>query len=182
MQGVYPRTHGGTDVAKLRQWDEEGLSPHTRGNLAPRSAWAAKPGSIPAHTGEPRLLPIPVPVIRVYPRTHGGTHTTSTRSPVPSGLSPHTRGNHSIEVNRHDGDGSIPAHTGEPRPGRRRSRPCGVYPRTHGGTFCRRSRTGLIRGLSPHTRGNPCGPCRETVRRGSIPAHTGEPRGGICPG
>ena len=92
------------------------------------------------------------------------------------GLSPHTRGNRSHGGCRSGLVGSIPAHTGEPGCQPRRLRGLRVYPRTHGGTEINLADAGSGRGLSPHTRGNLDCFGSSSIRSGSIPAHTGEPR------
>ena len=112
--GVYPRTHGGTAFPLDSGHGPPGLSPHTRGNPAARTAPVCALRSIPAHTGEPLPPCAPSMDMKVYPRTHGGTRGPRIRRPTPPGLSPHTRGNlyaagAQLAIGR-----SIPAHTGEP--------------------------------------------------------------------
>ena len=51
---VYPRTHGGTVVMVVGLLRWSGLSPHTRGNPWIQARAQSRPGSIPAHTGEPK--------------------------------------------------------------------------------------------------------------------------------
>ena len=172
---VYPRTHGGTNQAALADMAYQGLSPHTRGNQPFFAVGEIGIGSIPAHTGEPRISWEPRRRSGVYPRTHGGTWLRSCQRDQAKGLSPHTRGN------RGDPDpvgtvaGSIPAHTGEPSPPSRPTRSNGVCPRTHGGTPGIERLSALDEGLSPHTRGNLHGQPERPPVQGSIPAHTGEP-------
>ena len=199
-QRVYPRTHGET-AASLDGWvDEEGLSPHTRGNRKVRPVHERGIGSIPAHTGKPQGNP------RLSPRSV-------------EGLSPHTRGNRRSVGNRIDHVGSIPAHTGKPRSRLLRGLAIWVYPRTHGETAGPAPWNGSrIRsipahtgkpigppvvnsnnkvyprthgetnpvtwiskprlGLSPHTRGNQLIDTGIPFTIGSIPAHTGKPSTG----
>ena len=176
---VYPRTHGGTHALVLVVLAVGGLSPHTRGNRQLGTLPASARGSIPAHTGEPSCQPSPASRLRVYPRTHGGTSRPARNLSGREGLSPHTRGNLRGPDREAARNGSIPAHTGEPWSLRIPPSPLRVYPRTHGGTRL----PGLVRddveGLSPHTRGNRAPPSNVHQRRGSIPAHTGEPS--TCP-
>ena len=97
------------------------------------------------------------------------------RPSLPRGLSPHTRGNR-LELRRATaGQGSIPAHTGEPSTRRVPTARRRVYPRTHGGTSGGIVASLLGQGLSPHTRGNHVAKDLKTGFVGSIPAHTGEP-------
>ena len=92
------------------------------------------------------------------------------------GLSPRMRGNHDATGELRDRDGSIPAHAGEPPRSILASTSPRVYPRACGGTSQQIALDLQRAGLSPRMRGNPtAGPAR-CSRRGSIPAHAGEPR------
>ena len=73
---------------------------------------------------------------------------------------------------------SIPAHAGEPGTGISRQRRRGVYPRPRGGTSVLLLMIDRGVGLSPPTRGNRDLRGRPDRKRGSIPAHAGEPS---CP-
>ena len=113
-QGVYPRTHGGTRRPLPGPTPPAGLSPHTRGNRMLVLVLVVMIGSIPAHTGEPRVQLPAHQSDRVYPRTHGGTGQCLAQGPRRTGLSPHTRGNPGLLAPAGIAPGSIPAHTGEP--------------------------------------------------------------------
>ena len=176
---VYPRTHGGTSKARARIRTVPGLSPHTRGNRSVLPERPVFPGSIPAHTGEPKGVIASTAAMAVYPRTHGGTGVDAPQDHSIQGLSPHTRGNPRPERLSPVAQGSIPAHTGEPRPAAACCRRRRVYPRTHGGTNFFANRNILRPGLSPHTRGNRSPACSAGADSGSIPAHTGEPDASI---
>ncbi len=91
------------------------------------------------------------------------------------GLSPRTRGNHISTVDSRMYQGSIPAHAGEPGLLDGQVQEYGVYPRARGGTDVSRGRDRDTRGLSPRTRGNLSRKVVPLLRRGSIPAHAGEP-------
>ena len=173
---VYPRTHGGTGTLELAPCGDQGLSPHTRGNPPPAVRPGRTAGSIPAHTGEPARRSGRRRSTGVYPRTHGGTREAGIQASLSLGLSPHTRGNLAQFHVRAPHAGSIPAHTGEPFRFFRFFGFFRVYPRTHGGTSFHLPVGGWRRGLSPHTRGNLVPGDRRVLRRGSIPAHTGEPQ------
>ena len=180
---VYPRTCGGTIACKACRRQAPGLSPHMRGNPARRDCSSSLPGSIPAHAGEPLS---PMTAIRsswVYPRTCGGTDRVESGLWFCRGLSPHMRGNRGRWRGHGCGTGSIPAHAGEPRPGRSTALPHRVYPRTCGGTVRRGYAHESRRGLSPHMRGNRVHGALLLAALGSIPAHAGEPgnRGPIAP-
>ena len=111
---VYPRVYGGTSDGCRSTCPPAGLSPRVRGNRADGSARYAQHRSIPACTGEPRSWTSMKRQTRVYPRVYGGT-ALSWRSPsFGSGLSPRVRGNPPGVGSMVDGDGSIPACTGEP--------------------------------------------------------------------
>ena len=49
---VYPRTHGETTANPKRHANGRGLSPYTRG----KTLFQRYQGSIPVHTGKPRLM------------------------------------------------------------------------------------------------------------------------------
>ena len=71
--------------------------------------------------------------------------------------------------------GSIPARAGKP-PGDHDERlRTGVYPRTGGETSLRAVTPLLLRGLSPHGRGNPLQVRQAAIPEGSIPARAGKP-------
>ena len=152
---VYPRTCGGTAHLVARPWPSRGLSPHVRGNPSPSVRAGGASGSIPARAGEPQQPPHGGRLLRVYPRTCGGTRLDALGIRGPRGLSPHVRGNPGSVVVHVVKLGSIPARAGEPgSPGTtgRRGR---VYPRTCGGTHGRDRTAPPGWGLSPHVRGNP---------------------------
>ena len=70
---------------------------------------------------------------------------------------------------------SIPAHAGEPASGCRCAWRPTVYPRPRGGTGFGVAHCDRGYGLSPPTRGNLWKALISFSRRGSIPAHAGEP-------
>ena len=157
-------------------WD--GLSPPTRGNPLRRAGGDARPGSIPAHAGEPGVDVGVFQLYRVYPRPRGGTSAfTIMPSPFP-GLSPPTRGNPGSTLRRRVAKRSIPAHAGEPHNWGATPASGRVYPRPRGGTPLPRAPSSRARGLSPPTRGNPGVRAVYEVDAGSIPAHAGEPSTG----
>ncbi len=152
---VYPRPRGGTQIPAARQLYGCGLSPPTRGNPGGFTVKTISLRSIPAHAGEPRRLQFAECPSRVYPRPRGGTTNWSREKREGIGLSPPTRGNHSMIFVRLAFLRSIPAHAGEPRR---------VAPRP-----------ATTRGLSPPTRGNRARRRAGGRRQRSIPAHAGEP-------
>ena len=91
------------------------------------------------------------------------------------GPSPHTRGNRAPGCRTPGRRGSIPAHAGQPACGRNRALRARVHPRTRGATPGGGPGGSDAEGPSPHTRGNRRGDRRRVGRRGSIPAHAGQP-------
>ena len=160
-----------------------------RGNRGRNRRLTLRPGSIPAHAGEPDKSDERYRNKRVYPRACGGTWTDDAASLRYWGLSPRMRGNHrgvSGDARRqgspaHAGEpsrpicGSIPAHAGEPV---EVGASLGLSPRMRGNpSFCRSCGPwkGSQPGLSPRMRGNREVGARLGVGGGSIPAHAGDP-------
>ena len=110
-----------------------------------------------------------------YPRSRGGTARISSSSDASKGLSPLTRGNPSPRRSEKAGYGPIPAHAGEPRLQASVRAVFGAYPRSRGGTGCRRGNESCCRGLSPLTRGNHVQWSEHRPGSRPIPAHAGEP-------
>ena len=111
---VYPRPRGGTPrTAWTRRWTK-GLSPPTRGNRRRKPEPPPAERSIPAHAGEPLIIPMGVRGWGVYPRPRGGTRRSVPSSRHPFGLSPPTRGNLGRTIAQKRRGRSIPAHAGEP--------------------------------------------------------------------
>ena len=71
--------------------------------------------------------------------------------------------------------GSIPACTGKPAPTRGPGRAAQVYPRMYGETAPAVRPRRLVKGLSPHVRGNPSHRTNADPMLRSIPACTGKP-------
>ena len=173
---VYPRPRGGTFIAAHCVRLIHGLSPPTRGNLpffCRRAVWG---GSIPAHAGEPRTPSKSAIRAPVYPRPRGGTIRALDRNQAGVGLSPPTRGNLVCADPSAPGEGSIPAHAGEPRHRPLRIARTRVYPRPRGGTEPRFAIAHAMKGLSPPTRGNRVQSREPVGFAWSIPAHAGEPQ------
>ena len=112
--GVYPRMYGETIRAAHLLPDDEGLSPHVRGNRQQAKAKARAAGSIPACTGKPSSVCRRRSRRGVYPRMYGETFRGQAMEEIDQGLSPHVRGNrfqHGTVVGLLR---SIPACTGKP--------------------------------------------------------------------
>ena len=154
-----------------------GLSPPTRGNRARERSPHDRGRSIPAHAGEPRFPSRSRRPVRVYPRPRGGTGGGKVSSPSARGLSPPTRGNRVYRRGYESGDGSIPAHAGEPACLCGMSSAPSVYPRPRGGTLFADFALSRLAGLSPPTRGNRRAERNTAIHNRSIPAHAGEPGG-----
>ena len=173
---VYPRPRGGTLPAAISHSHSTGLSPPTRGNHPRAANSKRRDRSIPAHAGEPEGGRRQEPPTPVYPRPRGGTVGATRIFYRVKGLSPPTRGNLILPLHGAGSNRSIPAHAGEPTPGRISCRRVEVYPRPRGGTDGASRRGYSVSGLSPPTRGNPSNCSSRTPRWRSIPAHAGEPR------
>ena len=173
---VYPRPHGEADADAFHRLADEGLSPPTRGSPPPRGQLAAKPGSIPAHTGKPSSTGWTTSTARVYPRPHGEAEPARSRPAPGRGLSPPTRGSRRRRPRQSRCPRSIPAHTGKPVRRARPVRKSWVYPRPHGEAVPACHQLNVVAGLSPPTRGSRSGRSVHRGRLRSIPAHTGKPR------
>ena len=172
---AYPRSRGGTVCGHQCVQQQGGLSPLTRGNHGQRVEMGQHLGPIPAHAGEPDAASCCPSQAGAYPRSRGGTVTTSETSTAAAGLSPLTRGNRDDQAAFCWCTGPIPAHAGEPGLLLGGHPSGGAYPRSRGGTG--RERLGLTEeaGLSPLTRGNLSSCLRGVSTWGPIPAHAGEP-------
>ena len=153
----------------------KGLSPPTRGNQALHLDCERRPGSIPAHAGEPPVVRFRAAMPEVYPRPRGGTMAIPPLPPDMPGLSPPTRGHHATAASLFFAMRSIPAHAGEPGDNRAVWIRLAVYPRPRGGTNAAPKSITSSGGLSPPTRGNRRSSTRLQNSVGSIPAHAGEP-------
>ena len=69
----YPREHGGTHSYEWAIISEWGLSPRARGNPLLVDSLRMSMRTIPASTGEPCIINVPVTICGDYPREHGGT-------------------------------------------------------------------------------------------------------------
>ena len=171
---VHPRMRGGNCILMLISWIVPGLSPHARGKLPGDNQGSRELASIPACAGETIRLEWPAVLSGVYPRMRGGNPVSDACPERIIGLSPHTRGKHSLVRQLHRLVGSIPAYAGETF-----VHAClyclhRVYPRIRGGNPVSDACPERIIGLSPHTRGK-----HSLVRQlhrlvGSIPAYAGE--------
>ena len=153
--GVYPRPRGEASWSGERVPLDNGLSPPTRGSLAPHDEWLRVHGSIPAHAGKPEPHFAKGKCRRVYPRPRGEANLERRASHLLTGLSPPTRGSQPNEPVVADVEGSIPAHAGKPVSGAVATLHDPVYPRPRGEAWSSASPTGSFCGLSPPTRGSP---------------------------
>ncbi len=147
--GVHPRVCGVTSEQDSPRAARSGLSPRVRVYRSFKRVEGLHLGSIPTHVGLPVLAGRHRPCVWVYPRVYGATD-----SPLPvrfdsRGLSPCVRGYRSGESTHLPGEGSIPVHTGLPRPRTGRFRSRGVYPRVYGATSMLDTKPSPSYGLSP---------------------------------
>ena len=152
-----------------------GLSPHLRGNQRLGVCSPASDGSIPALAGEPDATLSTLRLLWVYPRTCGGTLSELAPMAARQGLSPHLRGNRIWRPYTSSKRRSIPALAGEPRADSGQRPHPRVYPRTCGGTIIASGLRYIVKGLSPHLRGNRKEESYPGAHGGSIPALAGEP-------
>ncbi len=172
---VHPRSRGATDVPQGFGSVEEGPSPLTRGNRVSSADAVPGAGSIPAHAGQPTSGSSCRSSRRVHPRSRGATGGEYIIRDSTGGPSPLTRGNPCTEGLRRDGDGSIPAHAGQPDGDPRQSFSVRVHPRSRGATLTEYLTAQHGAGPSPLTRGNQLHFRRRGRSGGSIPAHAGQP-------
>ena len=152
---VYPRECGATGTCCPHPAQKSGLSPRVRGNHSYDHGRTVIRRSIPASAGQPRPLPAPSTVSRVYPRECGATPSNSSSGRSQPGLSPRVRGNHFYYFLSPLPLGSIPASAGQPCLARRSAVGPWVYPRECGATMVKDSMVTSLLGLSPRVRGNP---------------------------
>ena len=92
MTWVYPRERGEAAPATPVQSAPTGLSPRTRGSLAPGVAPSRRTGSIPANAGKPGFGRACDRPCWVYPRERGEANSGRCSASDDGGLSPRTRG------------------------------------------------------------------------------------------
>ena len=175
-RGVYPRERGGDPSRNRPSRHLPGLSPRTRGRRSGPPASGSPSGSIPANAGETSWALLQPPRHRVYPRERGGDGYVFRAGVCWHGLSPRTRGRLDRRYRGGVRFGSIPANAGETSRRRVRRPDVGVYPRERGGDLMFRDNLGLMRGLSPRTRGRLANVLDSDSAHGSIPANAGETR------
>ena len=92
MPSEYPRTRGDNVPTLTREQPEQGIPPHTRGQLQRGVMRHDEPGNTPAHAGTTLGQHLVGRTLREYPRTRGDNMTLmDMRLPV-AGIPPHTRG------------------------------------------------------------------------------------------
>ena len=151
----YPRTSGGTRPPPACRRGGWGLSPHERGNRYRSHHREPANRTIPARAGEPTAEGFLWGLWEDYPRTSGGTTRPGALWATMTGLSPHERGNRWRITGQNLRTGTIPARAGEPEVRAVRRHRHEDYPRTSGGTQGPSRSRPILRGLSPHERGNP---------------------------
>ena len=171
---VYPRERGGDPHDASSVFDEQGLSPRTRGRRCADRRSAMSGGSIPANAGETPAADSTSAARRVYPRERGGDNLVGPIGDIAQGLSPRTRGRRPQGEAAHGRLGSIPANAGETSPVGATASLSRVYPRERGGDSSAPATARRRGGLSPRTRGRPADAPHPGLPAGSIPANAGE--------
>ena len=151
---AYPRSRGGTSLARVLEQGQQGLSPLARGNPVLPVETVRCAGPIPARAGEPRRRWAGSRLIWAYPRSRGGTAVNHVAVSHQAGLSPLARGNLVVLGGLLLYVGPIPARAGEPEPRRSASSVSRAYPRSRGGTVNDGYDYAFEPGLSPLARGN----------------------------
>ncbi len=179
---VDPRACGAARNIRSRAPLATGRSPRMRGSPDRRARSLARRGSIPAHAGQP-ARPIAAPTFDgVDPRACGAASMSGSPSSAGKGRSPRMRGSQVKRTSRPAAPGSIPAHAGQPRPRHHARERRGVDPRACGAAWTVHVYARSVRGRSPRMRGSLLNDLDADSPRGSIPAHAGQPAGGIVTG
>ncbi len=111
---VHPRSRGAAISFAAMQADREGPSPLTRGSPDCRVRRSPRAGSIPAHAGQPRSRRWRPGEPWVHPRSRGAAARRPIMDVFIWGPSPLTRGSLVHQPRQEAGEGSIPAHAGQP--------------------------------------------------------------------
>ena len=111
---VHPRSRGAAGSAVTLATGETGPSPLTRGSLVWAGPARKLRGSIPAHAGQPGSESGATSSEGVHPRSRGAAEAKAASGMAAMGPSPLTRGSHRHHEEVAHGDGSIPAHAGQP--------------------------------------------------------------------
>ncbi len=111
---VDPRACGAALLEPLGLFHRAGRSPRMRGSRCALRPKVPRPGSIPAHAGQPQALPRAQQARRVDPRACGAALIEGLTPHCSVGRSPRMRGSPVPPRRRAFERGSIPAHAGQP--------------------------------------------------------------------
>ena len=176
LMKVHPRSRGAAwQHAGLVQ-DVEGPSPLTRGSRHDTGAETWHVGSIPAHAGQPLSASRQARLFWVHPRSRGAAPKTPGMSIKTKGPSPLTRGSQTDDEEAEGERRSIPAHAGQPKAGTVCGCSVWVHPRSRGAARRITVEHARLEGPSPLTRGSQAQGYAHCERKGSIPAHAGQPQ------
>ncbi len=173
---VDPRACGAASGTLRSRSGRRGRSPRMRGSRGLPTVVAMRAGSIPAHAGQPSRPSATGGAGRVDPRACGAAASVLKRTRVAPGRSPRMRGSRFRADHPALGDGSIPAHAGQPGMPATRERSGRVDPRACGAARGPCADLLTTPGRSPRMRGSRVLSIRITDASGSIPAHAGQPR------
>ena len=171
----HPRTCGATHHGRQHRPEQQGTSPHLRGNHPVMDVKERGLRDIPAPAGQPMCTVVPPHTRGGHPRTCGATSLPTPMTAHCPGTSPHLRGNRTLENAAAPIPGDIPAPAGQPAWRTRGQLPRRGHPRTCGATH--ESAVGVVagKGTSPHLRGNLIPTRLNTGLIGDIPAPAGQP-------
>ena len=130
--GVHPRSRGAATQYASYSPTLGGPSPLTRGSPGRALLDLAGHGSIPAHAGQPRRRAAGSTDSWVHPRSRGAAVGVGYLTLRPEGPSPLTRGSRRGLGRQQAGQGSIPAHAGQPSDICGPPNGAGVHPRSRG--------------------------------------------------
>ena len=172
---VHPRSRGAADSASCCGRITLGPSPLTRGSPKRGRGDSMSFGSIPAHAGQPLLAELLDAGVWVHPRSRGAATHNGGGTFMRKGPSPLTRGSPCRNIPGRGTSRSIPAHAGQPGNLGLFVTSDGVHPRSRGAASSPTNSAPMYRGPSPLTRGSHAQKTCPSERRGSIPAHAGQP-------
>ncbi len=171
---AHPRSRGENCGARVKPRGVGGSSPLTRGKHRNGVLGFGKHGLIPAHAGKTSAQTTQAPVTAAHPRSRGENRGLTRDVAGTEGSSPLTRGKRSTTYRSGQPNRLIPAHAGKTKPWTSTPPPKRAHPRSRGENPSRGSRSTLLPGSSPLTRGKPAAALGTCKTPRLIPAHAGK--------